>query len=110
MTDFLVRRDDLRAWRPADGEERAAEAAPGEVQFSAHAAAVPRRWLIASQLAAEAWHGAGVVVLTSASSRTAYATAAAIREHDDPPKVVGLTSSANMAFTTRLGLYDTVLT
>jgi hypothetical protein len=223
MTDFLVRRDDLRVWQATDGEERAAEAAAGAVQFrverfgvtannltygvfgdalgywrfypaadgwgripvwgfgeatasgvegvrpgdrfygfwpmstyvtvqgvaddtgfvastaeraelpmtyNRYARAVPEAgfapehddaaalmlplfrtgWLIGSQLAAMAWHGARVVVLTSASSRTAYATAAAIREHDDPPMLVGLTSSANVAFTKRLGLYDSVLT
>ena len=66
-------------------------------------------WLIADQLAGEGWHGAGTVVLTSASSRTALCTAAAIREREDPPSVVGLTSASRVAATAALGLYDEVL-
>lgn len=67
-------------------------------------------WLIADQLAANGWHGAEAVVLASASSKTAFATASAIRGHDDRPSLIGLTSAANVEFTTGLGLYDSVLT
>ena len=67
-------------------------------------------WLIADQLAADGWHGADAVVLASASSKTAYATASAIGGHDDRPSLIGLTSAANVEFTAGLGLYDTVLT
>jgi hypothetical protein len=67
-------------------------------------------WLIADQLAANGWHGAEAVVLASASSKTAYATAWAIREHDDPPTLTGLTAAANVEFTEGLGVYDDVLT
>lgn len=67
-------------------------------------------WLIADQLAADGWHGAETVVLASASSKTAYATASAIREHDDPPSLVGLTSADKVEFTAGLGVYDDVLT
>jgi hypothetical protein len=67
-------------------------------------------WLIADQLAANGWHGAEAVVLASASSKTAYATAWAIREHDDPPTLIGLTAAANVEFTEGLGVYDDVLT
>ncbi|SEO77458.1 DUF2855 family protein [Trujillonella endophytica] len=66
-------------------------------------------WLIADQLAGSAWHGAGTVVLASASSKTALCTAAAIRERDDPPSVIGLTSAGHVASTAALGLYDEVL-
>ncbi len=66
-------------------------------------------WLIADQLAGVAWHGADAVVITSASSKTAWCTASAIREHDDPPAVIGLTSARNLAFTAGTGLYDQVL-
>jgi hypothetical protein len=67
-------------------------------------------WLIADQLAADGWRGAEAVVLASASSKTAYATASAIRERDRPPSLIGLTSTANRAFTEGLGVYDDVLT
>ncbi|HXV93785.1 MAG TPA: DUF2855 family protein [Pseudonocardia sp.] len=67
-------------------------------------------WLIADRLAADGWHGAGAVVLTSASSKTAFCTASAVREHDERPSLIGLTSTARVAFTTGLGLYDQVLT
>jgi hypothetical protein len=66
-------------------------------------------WLIADQLAETGWHGAEAVVLASASSKTAYATAAAIRERANAPAIVGLTSTRNRSFTEGLGLYDEVL-
>ncbi|MGY1741659.1 MULTISPECIES: DUF2855 family protein [unclassified Blastococcus] len=66
-------------------------------------------WLIADQLARAGWHGAQAVVLTSASSRTALCTAAAIREHPAPPSLLGLTSPARVAATAATGLYDRVL-
>jgi hypothetical protein len=66
-------------------------------------------WLIADSLAGVAWHGADVAVLTSASSRTACCTASAIRDHDDPPFLIGLTSASRVASTAGLGLYDEVL-
>ncbi|MEX5719001.1 DUF2855 family protein [Geodermatophilus maliterrae] len=66
-------------------------------------------WLLADQLAARDWHGAGAVVLTSASSRTAWCTATAIRARDDAPAVIGLTSAGRVDDTAGLGLYDQVL-
>jgi len=51
--------------------------------------------------------GARVVVLSSASSKTAYGTAFLLREAGRA--VVGLTSAANVAFTEGLGCYDRVL-
>ena len=50
---------------------------------------------------------AGVVVLSSASSKTAYGTAFLLRGGDR--QVVGLTSTRNVAFTGSLGCYDRVL-
>ena len=67
-------------------------------------------WLIADQLAAKGWHGAEAVVLTSASSKTSYATAWAMGERGDAPPLIGLTSSRNVEFAEGLGVYDEVLT
>ena len=50
---------------------------------------------------------ARVLVLSSASSKTAYGTAFLLRGGD--AEVVGLTSPANVAFTEALGCYDRVL-
>jgi hypothetical protein len=50
---------------------------------------------------------ARVLVLSSASSKTAYGTAFLLRGGD--AEVVGLTSSPNVAFTEALGCYDRVL-
>jgi hypothetical protein len=72
-------------------------------------------WLIDDFLAANAFFGTtadgqrGVMLLSSASSKTAYATAAQLaRRHDI--EVVGLTSSANVGFCNSLGVYSRVLT
>lgn len=51
--------------------------------------------------------GADTVVLTSASSKTAYALAHLMR--DDPVRVVGLTSASRTGWVEGLGLYDEVL-
>ncbi|MGZ4524227.1 MAG: DUF2855 family protein [Mycobacteriaceae bacterium] len=62
---------------------------------------------IAEQLADGGAFGAETVVLSSASSKTAYGTAALL--HDAGTRVVGLTSPANLEFTQALGCYDEVL-
>lgn len=67
-------------------------------------------WLIADQLATNGWHGAEAVVLASASSKTAYSTAWAMRGRGDAPTLIGLTSAPNVKFTEGLGVYDEVLT
>lgn len=59
-------------------------------------------------LGAEQFMGAARVVLSSASSKTAWATAHRLRERSGL-RVVGLTSPANVAFVERLGSYDRVL-
>lgn len=67
-------------------------------------------WLIADQLEQAGWYGAETVVLASASSKTAFATAFELAGRDQRPRVVGLTSAANRAFTEGLGCYDRMLT
>ena len=52
--------------------------------------------------------GAGTVLVSSASSKTALATAFLLARRADGPRAVGLTSRANAAWTASLGLYDRV--
>ncbi|MEP7296591.1 MAG: DUF2855 family protein [Burkholderiales bacterium] len=69
-------------------------------------------FLIDDFLADNAFFGARTVVLSSASSKTAYGTAFCLAQRrggSDAVKVVGLTSAANLAFTRALGCYDEVL-
>ena len=71
-------------------------------------------WLIDDFLADNAFFGAsegatkGVMLLSSASSKTAYGTAYALKQRGGV-EVVGLTSASNMAFCNSLGCYDRVL-
>ncbi len=70
-------------------------------------------FLIDEFLADNAFFGAQSVVLSSASSKTAYGTAFQFAQrgpHGQRPEIVGLTSQANAAFVARLGCYDRVLT
>jgi hypothetical protein len=56
--------------------------------------------------------GASTLVLSSASSKTAYGTAFLLdanRQNRPDYKIVGLTSPSNVAFAERLGFYDEVL-
>lgn len=69
-------------------------------------------FLIDDFLADEGGFGAGRIVIGSASSKTAYATAWLLsRRRGTPgaPEVVGLTSPAHLAFVEGLGCYDRVL-
>ena len=69
-------------------------------------------YLIDDFLADNQFFGARTVVLSSASSKTAYGTAFCLaqrRGSADAVKVVGLTSAGNLAFTRSLGCYDEVL-
>jgi hypothetical protein len=77
-------------------------------------------WLIDDFLADNAFFGAqaadatgtgeaGAVLLSSASSKTAYATAFGLKQRGGI-EVVGLTSPGNVAFCESLGCYHTVLT
>jgi Protein of unknown function (DUF2855) len=63
--------------------------------------------MLADQLADNGFFGAEVLALSSASSKTAYGTAFLLRGQG--PRLVGLTSPANVAFTESLGCYDQVL-
>jgi len=69
-------------------------------------------FLVDDFLADNDFYGARTVVLSSASSKTAYGTAFCLsrrRGAPDAPRVVGLTSTANVEFTRGLGCYDDVL-
>ncbi|MEH0972059.1 DUF2855 family protein [Micromonospora sp. CPCC 205546] len=65
-------------------------------------------FMLADQVVDNDFHGAQALVLSSASSKTAYA--AAFELHGRGPRLVGLTSPGNLAFTRSLGCYDDVLT
>jgi hypothetical protein len=64
-------------------------------------------FMLADQVLDNDSYGAATVVLTSASSRTSYGTAFQLRGRG--PRVVGLTSPANVSFTAGLECYDDVL-
>ncbi|GAA1876781.1 DUF2855 family protein [Asanoa iriomotensis] len=65
-------------------------------------------FMLADYLADNGFFGATTLVLSSASSKTAYATAFELRGQG--PRLVGLTSPGNQRFTESLGCYDDVLT
>ncbi|MEQ8772267.1 MAG: DUF2855 family protein, partial [Erythrobacter sp.] len=65
-------------------------------------------FLIADFMRREEWFGAGQVILTSASSKTAMALASAAKATSPQVRRVGLTSSANVEFVRASGLYDEV--
>ncbi|WP_328474696.1 DUF2855 family protein [Actinoplanes sp. NBC_00393] len=64
-------------------------------------------FMLADQVVDNDFHGARQLLLSSASSKTAYA--AAFELHGRGPRLVGLTSPGNVAFTRSLGCYDEVL-
>ena len=64
-------------------------------------------FMLADALEDNDFHGAEVVALSSASSKTAYGTAFLLR--DRGVELVGLTSPGNVGFTESLGVYDRVL-
>ena len=66
-------------------------------------------WLADDFLADKAFFGADTMLLSSASSKTAYGTAVQLRRRAGID-VVGLTSAANRAFCESLGCYSRVLT
>lgn len=67
-------------------------------------------FVLEDYLADNAWFDAEVVVLTSASAKTTIGTALLAARREDRPRLVGLTSPRNRAFTEALGCYDTVVT
>jgi hypothetical protein len=64
-------------------------------------------YMLADQLEDNAFFGASVVAISSASSKTAYGAAFLLQGHG--PELVGLTSPGNVEFTESLGCYDRVL-
>lgn len=66
-------------------------------------------WLIADQFEDENDYGVEQVLIASASSKTAIGLAHAMKQRSAPPRTIGLTSSANSANLTDLGLYDQVV-
>ncbi|MEV0715227.1 DUF2855 family protein [Asanoa sp. NPDC050611] len=64
-------------------------------------------FMLADQVVDNGFYGAAAVVLSSASSKTAYAAAFELRGRG--ARVVGLTSPGNVAYTASLGCYDDVL-
>ncbi|MET7467439.1 DUF2855 family protein [Micromonospora sp. NPDC005599] len=64
-------------------------------------------FMLADQILDEDAYGARSLVLSSASSKTAYA--AAFELHGRGPRLIGLTSPGNLAFTRALGCYDEVV-
>lgn len=66
-------------------------------------------FLIDDFLSEEKYFGAKSIVLSSASSKTAFGLAHLLHKHKGP-SVVGLTSSSNRAFVEGLGCYDRVVT
>ena len=67
-------------------------------------------YLLSDFLREHAFFGATQVLLSSASSKTAYATAWCLKQPPGGIGVVGLTSAANLDFVRTLGCYDRVLT
>jgi len=64
-------------------------------------------FLLADQVADNDFYGARALVVSSASSKTGYATAFEL--HGRGPRLIGLTSPGNLAFTQSLGCYDEVV-
>ncbi len=54
------------------------------------------------------WHGAGQVLVVSASSKTSIGLAYALTADDSAPRSIGLTSQKNQSWVEGLGLYDAV--
>jgi hypothetical protein len=66
-------------------------------------------WLIADFLQEAADFGARAMLLSSASSKTAYATAFCLKRRTVPTHIVGATSPSRHAFAARLGVFDEVI-
>ncbi len=56
------------------------------------------------------WFGAGTVIMTSASSKTAMGLASVAKQNSPNIKRIGLTSAGNVEFVEKTGLYDKVCT
>ncbi|WP_444949777.1 DUF2855 family protein [Micromonospora ureilytica] len=64
-------------------------------------------FMLADQVVDNDFYGAEALLVSSASSKTAYA--AAFELHRRGPRLVGVTSPGNLAFTRSLGCYDEVV-
>ena len=69
-------------------------------------------WLIDDFLADNNFYSSQAVLLSSASSKTAYGAAFCLSQQpaDQRPKIIGLTSPGNAAFSESLGCYDQIVT
>lgn len=67
-------------------------------------------FLVDDFLADEDFFGATSVILSSASSKTAFGLAWLLHTHRKPVRVIGLTSASNMDFVRSLGCYDDIVT
>lgn len=67
-------------------------------------------FLIDDFLADNGFFGARSIVLSSASSKTAYGLAFCLSQREGDVRTIGLTSPANLDFTRSLGCYDEVVT
>ncbi|MEX2236793.1 MAG: DUF2855 family protein [Dehalococcoidia bacterium] len=65
-------------------------------------------FLLADYLATNDYFGAQALVVSSASSKTAYGTALLVYREEKRPRLIGLTSPGNVEFTKGLGCYDDV--
>ncbi|MBP7063006.1 DUF2855 family protein [Ferrovibrio sp.] len=66
-------------------------------------------FLIDDLLAAEDFFAASQIVISSASSKTAFALAHALHGRANRPRLIGLTAAGNHGFVAGLGLYDAVV-
>lgn len=66
-------------------------------------------FLIDDQIAERGGDTAGTILLSSASSKTAFGTAFQLHARRPAAHIVGLTSARNRAFVDRLDLYDTLI-
>lgn len=67
-------------------------------------------FLVDDSLAENEFYGAKAVMLTSASSKTAFGLAHLLHARQSGLRVIGLTSAANVDFVSSLGCYDDVVT
>jgi hypothetical protein len=67
-------------------------------------------FLLDDFLAEQKHFGARRMLLSSASSKTAFGTAFCAARRSDRPQIIGLTSEGNVDFVRSLGCYDSVLT
>jgi Protein of unknown function (DUF2855) len=117
-TSFVDAADHRRELHPVYNQYTRCAADPGyAVAHEAHIALLRplfmTSFLIDDFLADNGFFGAKAVLLSSASSKTAYGTAFCLSQRrgtTSEVKAIGLTSAANAAFTRGLGCYDQVIT